>query len=170
MVRMRSLSFPLPPLTIILSESTCSHIFCSPRLPFSHALPTARAFSPHSCGGHTRMAERQNLSIPLPPLTIILSESTCSHIFCSPRLPFSHALPTARAFSPHSCGGHTRMAERQNLSIPLPPLTIILSESTCSHIFCLPRLPFSHAPPAAHTFSPRCPFYKVSGYGAEPHV
>jgi len=64
------------------------------------------------CGTRTRMAERQNLLVPLTLLKIILSISACQHIFCLSSLLSIHTVCVRRADG--------RFAREQMLSRPLP--------------------------------------------------
>ena len=147
------------PLAITLPENTCSHRLCPP-----HALAPYAVHST-SCGGQYPIAETEE---PVSFARAAGNRFARKHML-------AHSVPTARAFSlrypilivmgygacPMIKTGHTRLAERQNLSTPRTPLAITLPENTCSHRLCPP-----------HTLSSRTtPLPIVMGvWGLCPHV
>jgi hypothetical protein len=70
-----------------------------------------------SCGGHTRMTGRQNLSVPPAPLKVSLPGSKCSLMPCLPLF-------------------YTRMAGMWSLFVPPAALKVGLTVSACSPVLC----------------------------------
>ena len=107
-------SLPAEPCFLSIMCSTHALSFRTP--PFIYPSNGNMGAWPHPNGGtekstsparapaesNTRLAGMQNLLVPHASLAASLSESTCSHIFCSPSLLSIHHVPNARTFFPHS--------------------------------------------------------------------
>ena len=198
----RDLSTPYAPLKIGLSEGAYSHNLCQPHAALaallavstcSHRTCLPQNYLRMSCAALLRRAYPiDKVAKPVRAARGAGSPFGSQHMLAQDVLAAKLPLYAVRGAS---CGRHTRMMGRRDLSELHAPLKIGLLESACSHNLCQPLAALypivgavqptkiaraaaihfvrkykpAHSLPAAQTIFSHFPIALVKGYGVKPH-